>query len=57
MIEAVVAILAVVVAFLFGRRKGKQDQKVKGYDRTKARIDAVERADDSTVVDRLREHL
>lgn len=57
MIEALVAVCAVLVAFLWGKRKGRADQKVKGYDSTKARIDDVSRADDADVVDRLRKHL
>lgn len=56
MIEAIIAIAVVLLAFFFGKRQGRQQEKVKGYDTTKARIDDVTRADDADVADRLRRH-
>ena len=56
MLEGLAAVVAVLVAFWFGRRKGRVDERIKGYDSTATRIDAVARADDSDVADRLRRH-
>lgn len=56
MIEVLAGIVAVVAAFLWGKRQGRQQEKVRGYDHTKSRIDAVTRADDADVADRLRRH-
>lgn len=56
MLEALAAIVAVLVAFWAGKRKGRVDERTKGYDHTANRIDAVTRADDADVADRLRRH-
>lgn len=56
MIEVLVAVAVAFGAYLFGRRKGKQQQKVQGYDDTQARISDVRRAAGDDVADRLRKH-
>lgn len=56
MIEVLIAVVVAFGAYLFGRRKGKQQQKVKGYDDTRARISDVRRSAGDDVADRLREH-
>lgn len=55
MIEALVAAVLVVIAWLAGKRQAKGKLKEE-YRDTKGRIDSVSRVDGPDVVDRLREH-
>ena len=59
MIEAILTIVAVVVAFVVGKYRGgknhKQEQQ-RDYEQTRFRVDGVSRADPADVADRLREH-
>lgn len=56
MLEGLAAVVAVLVAFWVGKRQGRVDERIKGYDSTAGRINSVTRAPDSDVADRLRRH-
>lgn len=59
MLEFLIAVAIAVVAWVAGRKSGKDESKVereRAYHDTKRRIGSVSRADDDSVVDRLRTH-
>lgn len=59
MLEFLIALAIAVAAWVAGRKSGKDESKVEregAYHDTSKRIDAVTRADDFDVVDRLRAH-
>lgn len=55
MVEAVIAVVLVLAAWIAGKRSAKTDLKEE-YRDTKKRIDSVSRTSGADVADRLREH-
>lgn len=55
MIEALIAAVLIVIAWMAGKRQAREKLKEE-YRDTKGRIDSVSRVDGPDVVDRLREH-
>lgn len=59
MIEILTAVCVAVAAYIFGRSKGRSQERQRvsdEYDSVKSRIDTVGRVDGPDVVDGLRRH-